>query len=39
MGLLINYKKFGNPSDTSLSSKQRIFNSNVKSVLLYGCET
>jgi hypothetical protein len=32
-------QKLRKSNDISLRTKLRIFNSNVKSVLLYGCET
>jgi hypothetical protein len=39
MGLLINYKNFENQVICHQGKKQRIINSNVKLILLYGYET
>ena len=38
-GAFISLSKLWRTKDISLGTKLRIFNSNVKSVLLYGCET
>jgi hypothetical protein len=38
-GALNQPQKTWNSSATSLTKRLRIFNSNVKSILLYGCET